>query len=66
MNKEIYIAMRNVLELAKERVDQFHTLSFTHAEDILADQSIKIVDNYLNEQQNIAIAKDDSTIYNQH
>lgn len=59
MNKELYIAMENVLKLAIERAEQLSTLSFIHSNDILADRSIKIVKNYLNELSNIVIAKDE-------
>ena len=51
--------MENVLKLAIERAEQLSTLSFIHSNDILADRSIKIVKNYLNELSNIVIAKDE-------
>jgi hypothetical protein len=70
-------ALENVMILAEERLEQFQDPNYTDADIIIAMDSITKVGELLNilkegvsnsdaEQVNIALAKDEQTIYNQH
>lgn len=70
-------ALENVMILAEERLEQFQNPNYTDADIIIAMDSINKVGELLNilkegvlnsdaEQTNIALAKDEQTIYNQH
>lgn len=70
-------ALENVMILAEERLEQFQDPNYTDADIIIAMDSINKVGELLNilkegvsnsdaEQTNIALAKDEQTIYNQH
>ena len=53
-------ALKNVLILARERVEQFHSPDYLDAEIVTADNSIKIIRQLIMEQENIALAQADS------
>lgn len=70
-------ALENVMILAEERLEQFQDPNYTDADIIIAMDSLTKVGELLNilkegtlnsdaEQTNIALAKDEQTIHNQH
>ena len=64
-NREIHIALENVLELAGERLEQFQSPDYNDADIVNAMDSIKLVKNYFFHSgeaviNNSQIAKDNS------
>ena len=53
-------ALKNVLTLAGERVEQFHSHDYLDSEIVTADNQIKIIKQLIIEQENIALAQADS------